>query len=123
MFHHVNEENSLDKLEISLSQLGSKPGNVIVAGDFNLPSWDWKNKTLKHVKPGSKFTALHYRLGTYWMTGMGQVIQEPTREINTLDLIATNSPSKVSNVQIIPGISDLNIPVIHKDVSPLTGTQ
>jgi len=38
--------------------------------------------------------------------GLTQIVEEPTRNTSTLDLIITNLPNKVQRVNTIPGISD-----------------
>jgi hypothetical protein len=58
---------------------------IITAGDFNLPGWDWKTKSLKpntqHVNIHHKFTDI---LDDH---GLVQMVEEPTRESNSdLDL-------------------------------------
>ncbi len=118
---HESDEESLKELDVSLQRLGGKNENAILAGDFNFPSWDWKAKTLK---PNCSHPLLHYRLGNMFDDyGMVQMVEEPTRERNTLDLFATTSPCKVNNVKIIPGISDHQCPVIEVDVSPIRRRQ
>jgi hypothetical protein len=57
---------------------------IITAGDFNLPGCNWKTKSLKantqHVNIHHKFTDI---LDDH---GLVQMVEEPTRESNTLDL-------------------------------------
>jgi hypothetical protein len=50
-------------------------------------------------------------------------MEEPTRERNTLDLVATNTPSKVNKVEVIPGVSDHCVPLVELDVRPVRRTQ
>ena len=42
--------------------------------------------------------------------GLEQLVKEPTREENTLDLFLTNFPLLVPRVEVVPGISDHSIP-------------
>ena len=44
--------------------------------------------------------------------GMTQLINEPTRNTNILDLVLINNPTLVSEVTVIPGISDHDCPVV-----------
>ena len=46
------------------------------------------------------------------------LVEEPTRGKNTLDLFATNAPSKIIKVEVLPGISDHDIVAIEVDISP-----
>ena len=41
--------------------------------------------------------------------GMEQVVHEPTREENTLDLVLTNFSHLIPRVNVIPGLSDHDI--------------
>ena len=50
-------------------------------------------------------------------------MEEPTRKKATLDLLATSYPAKISKVDIIPGISDHDIPTTEIDVTPIRREQ
>jgi hypothetical protein len=41
--------------------------------------------------------------------GLAQIVGEPTRDTNILDLIATNQPSSFRRTEIIPAVSDNEI--------------
>ena len=117
----ADDEPSLLELEKSLNILGDKSENTILSGDFNLPGWDWKGK---HVKSDCNHRALHYKFGDILDDhNLVQMIEEPTRGKNTLDLIITNSPSKVISTEVIPGISDHCIATIEMDVTPVRRRQ
>ena len=97
-----------------------KAAFLLIGGNFNLPGWDCKSRTLK---PNTKHPRNHYRLADILDdNGMVQVIEEQTRNTNTLDLLITNIPSKIIRTDIIPGISDHDAvyaeiyikPVMHK---------
>ena len=47
--------------------------------------------------------------------GLAQIVGEPTRDTNILDLIATNQPSSFRRTEIIPGVSDHEI--VYNDSS------
>ena len=47
-----------------------------------------------------------------------QVVEEPTRGTNILDLIATNQPSSFGRTEIIPGVSDHEIVYTEIDIVP-----
>ncbi len=79
--------------------------NIILGGDFNLPSIDWEQASVKD-KPqyGNNLnTAFMDMLNTL---GLSQMVSIPTRLSNTLDLLITNNPDMVKNVDTRPGISD-----------------
>ncbi|XP_078597679.1 uncharacterized protein LOC144873858 [Branchiostoma floridae x Branchiostoma japonicum] len=49
--------------------------------------------------------------------GFEQLVNQPTRECNTLDLFLTNCPDLIPRVEIIPGLSDHNIPYCEINTS------
>jgi hypothetical protein len=102
---HVQDVESLDELETSLSRLEGKTIQpIILAGDFNFPGWDWKNN---QVKPGCPYANLHHRFGEILDDkGLSQLVEDPTRKENVLDLIITNNPTLADQVKVVPGISD-----------------
>ena len=109
-YYRPNESDaeSLALFKESLAKAAAIPNaHIIVGGDMNLPDWDWKNMTLK---PGSSTPSIHRDfvdlLHDY---GMEQMVDEPTRGANTLDLICTNSPHLIPRTEILPGISDHDI--------------
>ena len=55
--------------------------------------------------------------------GLVQMVEQPTRNQNTLDLIITNLPSKVIRTDTIPGISDHDAVYTELDMSPVTYRQ
>ena len=105
---HVSDSASLELFENSLRRaLLARNPKVIIGGDFNLPDWDWKTNTLK--KPAS-FPNLHHKfLDIIDDLGMAQIVEEPTREDNTLDLVVTNTPNLIPRLEIMPGLSDHDI--------------
>ena len=54
----------------------------------------------QHVKLREDFKALRNE------NGLVQEVKEPTRDANTLDLIATNIHERVIKTEVVPGISD-----------------
>ena len=81
--------------------------HIIVAGDFNLPHINWNEMKIKekanYVKSHADF------LETLEDTTMQQMVLEPTRLSNTLDLVLTNTPDLVPRIEVIPGLSDHSI--------------
>ncbi|XP_076443976.1 uncharacterized protein LOC143282261 [Babylonia areolata] len=62
------------------------------------------------LKKGTKYVELHTHFADLLNdVGMEQVVQEPTRLENTLDLVLTNSPHLIPRVNVIPGLSDHDI--------------
>ena len=114
---HENDEEALLELERSLS-LVNVNHHILLAGDFNLPGWDWKEHTVKPCNHPS----LHfmYQFGDMLDdNNFTQVVELPTRNQNILDLVITNNPNSVKNVSVIPGISDHDCPVVELDLTPV----
>ena len=90
--------------------------HILLAGDFNLPGWDWK----KHIVKPCNHPSLHYQFG-YILddNNLTQVVELPTRNQNILDLVITNNPNSIKNVSVIPGISDHDCPVVELDLTPV----
>ena len=63
------------------------------------------------LKPRSPPPRMHHDfLSMVCDNGLEQLVKEPTREDNTLDLFQTNCPQLVPRVEVVPGISDHSIP-------------
>ncbi|EDO37639.1 predicted protein [Nematostella vectensis] len=102
--------DSLDALEVSLSKVVQSAGNrhIILTGDFNLPSIDW---VTSNVPYGAKDVNLCKRLlDIAHDFHLEQLVHEPTRygptSANTLDLVFSSKPDLLSDIQVIPGVSD-----------------
>ena len=99
---------SLTTFQASLRKVCEmKNSQVIVAGDFNLPSWDWSSMTIKD-NPRYKQSHIDF-IELLADLSVQQMVLEPTRLTNTLDLVLTNAPDLVPRVEVIPGLSDHNI--------------
>lgn len=86
---------------------------VYLLGDFNFPQIDWL--TLSSSCHNSN-NFLNFSLDF----NLFQVVNEPTRESNTLDLILTTAPETVETISCLDGFSDhkllqlsLRIPLAH----------
>ena len=82
---------------------------ILLTGDFNLPGIDWSESLVKH---SSSFREIHeYSLEILQDHGLQQLVMItfPTCDFNTLDLVSSNKPSTILNIQSIAGISDHDI--------------
>ena len=50
--------------------------------------------------------------------GMLQIVENPTRGDNTLELIVVNNPTLVNRTEVLPGISDHDAVFAEIDISP-----
>ena len=83
---------------------------------MNLPGIDWGKMDLKSSCPTpAQHTQFLDILADY---GMSQVVDQPTRGENTLDLLVVNNPTLINRVEIIPGISDHDAVFTEIDISP-----
>ena len=80
---HEHDEDSLEQLGASLSRLG-RNSTTLIAGDFNFPGWDWRNNKVQTCR----HPTLHHRFGELLDDhGFTQMVEEPTRLGNILDLV------------------------------------
>ena len=80
--------------------------NVLVAGDFNAPDINWEadEATITNNSTSEKL------LDIINEHDLLQLVREPTRrDDNILDLVLTNNNKLVSNITVVPGISDHDI--------------
>lgn len=71
------------------------------------------------LKPNTQYPTIHHRFTDILDdNGLTQIVDEPTRGNNVLDLITTNYPSSFSRTEIIPGLSDHDIVYTEIDVVP-----
>ena len=107
----------MNALKDIIAQIDTTVNNVWIAGDFNLGDIDWQSYS---VKSSSQHTSICEQLIDMANDhGLSQMVDTPTRTTSTasniLDIFLTNSPSMVNRCEVIPGISDHDIPLL--DVS------
>lgn len=92
-------------LSNALSALSSE--HVVLGGDFNLPEIRWSDCS---PTTGNSSSVYSLSLDLIKDFGLMQYVTEPTRvtndHANVLDLIFCNRPATVSDVNVVPGISD-----------------
>ena len=67
---------------------------------------------------------MHYQFGDILDDkSLVQLLEEPTRQQNTLDLVITNQPTTIRDVSIVPGVSDHDCPFITLDLKPVRHKQ
>jgi outer membrane lipopolysaccharide assembly protein LptE/RlpB len=125
---NAKDTTSILQFQTSIERaLNSKNAFVLAGGDFNFPGWDYTTMTLKPNTPNSE---THHKLIEILQdNGLEQMVTEPTREKNTLDLIISNTPQLIPRVETMPRISDhkvvyaeLNIDIALKHQAPRTIT-
>ena len=103
-------ENSLKKIDTNKFQ------NTIICGDFNCPDINWE--TLAIGKRAQDKEIQQNVIDTMNNALLTQIHEEPTRELNMLDLIFTANPSLLKASKSVPGISDHEMVVTDMDTKP-----
>ena len=87
----------MDKIKKLLEEMTSPEPSVIITGDFNFPFIEWKRGELNacnNAKEDEKkqFYKLMDIMDSFHLV---QMIQEPTRKENTLNLVFTKKPKPI----------------------------
>ncbi|CAC5424515.1 unnamed protein product [Mytilus coruscus] len=89
---------------------------IVAAGDFILPGWDWK---INQLKPETQNVNIHHKFTDILDDhGITQIVNEPMRGTNTLDLFITNYPGSFRRTEVIHGLSDHDIVYTEVDRKP-----
>jgi len=114
---HVTDRDSIHELRKSM-ELIPQSATIIVAGDLNYPDIDWSTNEIRSL--GSTHAANHLELiGLVDDYSLEQLVHEPTRGDNTLDLVLTNCPPICHDVRVQPGLSDHEAVLCHLDFRPI----
>lgn len=118
----TSDEHSLAQFEEALQRARNiQNAFLFIGGDFNYPGWDWKRKVLKEK---CLHSAVHNRFAEVLDDhGLVQLVEEPTRNNNTLDLMLTNFPAKVLRIEVLPGVADHDAVFAEVDTRPVTNHQ
>ena len=73
---------------------------------------------------GCPYPNLHHQFGDLLDDcGLTKLVEVPTRERNTLDLMIIDNSTIVCQVRLVPGISDHDCPLVDLDIRPIRHTQ
>lgn len=113
----ISDEASLEQFDISLARAtGMNNAYLIIGGDLNFPSWHWPTMSLKEYP---RYPKLHHNfINLLADHGLEQVVLEPTRGDNTLDLFITNHPQLVPRVEVRQGLSDHDLVYCEFNIYP-----
>ena len=118
-----DDQSNLDMLRSSLDKFVGKKGNIMVVGDFNLPKFTWGDCE-PSIKPYSNCRSVYDSFeGILNDFNLTQMVTEPTRQDNILELILTSNPILVSAVTCVPGLSDHDIVLIEVAVKATQNKQ
>ena len=98
-------ERGYDEYRISIERASNiRNAFIISAGDFNLPGWDWPQNI---IKQNTQCIPNHEKFADILDdNGMAQLVKQPTRGSNTLDLVVTNHPDSFRRVDKLPRLPD-----------------
>ena len=104
-----SSDEIMDQLSISINNLKELNGldgrHVILGGDFNLPDIEWSDGSIK-PNPQYARSISEKILDILDDNNLTQIVHEPTRLENTLDLIFTTHPDLIVNTFVVPGMSE-----------------
>ena len=112
----------LDRLAESLRKLNSsKPKHLILCGDLNCPHIIWDNLTVRNDPNVQDRNTQQQLIDLSVESDLTQVHEEPTRNVNLLDLVITTDPTLVKSSVNAPSISDHDIHVVvtDTDIKPI----
>ncbi|CAG2210245.1 unnamed protein product [Mytilus edulis] len=118
-----SKTDMIEELEKSIEQITSKVKNnmphIILGGDFNLPDINWDNTTVNtNPQYGQEINSKLVEIVTE--NDFIQMVKEPTRGKNILDLILTNNPGLIERTQTQPGMSDHEIVITDINIKAKT---
>ena len=95
-----SNRNTIHQLQSSLAALpGSLP--VVLCGDFNLPNIDWSHFNPSPVVHSEENNLLCDAISDF---NLQQMVMEPRRSANILDLLFTNRPDILHEVKVVDGL-------------------
>ena len=120
---HEGDKTSMENFVLSVNNTCRENNSHIwIAGDMNLPGYDWKSNCLKPSCHHPDITISF--VDVLNDNNLAQMVTEPTRGENTLDLFITNNESRILKLKTIPGISDHDGMVyVEADISPVSFSQ
>ena len=105
----MSDQTFVDTVDQTLSTLCHKFSNmpIWIGGDMNLPGIEWETEQLTTNQYTHSIS--YFFWDTLANTGLQQIVNFPTRNNNTLDIVLTNRPSLVKQCVGMPGLSDHDI--------------
>ena len=94
------------ELQNSVSQVRSHSDNVWILGDFNLPKLTWPESVPEFRPDCSHRQVYDFFLNLIHGYNFTQVVSEPTRQDNILDLFLTTNPTLITEVKCSPVLGD-----------------
>ena len=105
---------SLHETLLKLHQMVPNP-EVLISGDFNFLGISWLEGGIINSFLAYGYSINQLFLDTINEFGLEQLITQPTRGSNILNLVFCSQPDTISGIKIIPGISDHEAIFFHLD--------
>ena len=104
----------LEEFNSSLSRiLSNRNAHVLVGGDFNGGDIEWTLELHASTSWSTKKKSQQQDLGIIGEHCLTQVVNIPTRNDKTLDLLLTNAPSPVNRVKGMPPIDKADHDIVY----------
>lgn len=99
-------------------------GNLWILGDFNFPKLSWDSEHIPTIRSGCSYLSIYKDfiscLDDYSLV---QMVSDPTRGDNTLDLFLTSNHTLVNKTEVKTGIADHDITISNVSVKPKMSRQ
>lgn len=97
-----SDSNFSDDLHINLTEIKTlyPKADIILFGDFNFPSINWSNLSFTGSGESGSFLDVCHDFN------LTQLVDQPTRDANILDLVLTTSPQLIQTITYTDGFSD-----------------
>ena len=121
-FYRPEEDDleGLQELQKSISKVMEHSDNVWVLSDFNLPKLQWPDCE-PLIKPDCSCKQVYdYFIEILDDNNLTQVVTQPTRLNNTLDLFLTTNPTLIKEVKCQPGLADHDMVSAESLLKPTT---
>ena len=114
--HQTDETiNRLRKQEIMELRNKHKKDILVLAGDFNLHDINWSEQTISSNQYTVGTNQTYLDIASY--NGIEHIVDFPTRNENTLDLIFTSHPSYKQRCKPIPAIENSDHDIVLLDIA------
>ncbi|EDO39136.1 predicted protein [Nematostella vectensis] len=86
----------IEELSAMIDHINESMPNAIITGDFNVPSVNWKSKTIS-PNPLYRRAVNQAIIDMTVQNGLQQVQHKPSRQNNILDLVFVNNPNIINS--------------------------
>ena len=118
-----SDPDSFEEFRKSVELVSPIEGHVWILGDFNYPKSTW-NDCVPVISPDCKYTRQYEDFSDLLNEfNLTQVVTQPTRNENILELFLIDNPTLVMSVEVRPGIADHDVVLSEVFIKPQTSRQ